>query len=278
MCPAETNRISPAESFATAGYLRFDPEIPEAVLDGVIEDLADEFLPEPGEPASHASPPGPAPSLATRLARRLRPAAAPEQPLAEYRDPIRIRNAWQDSANVKAIARAPRVLQLLAELFEREPRPWQTINFRVGTEQAVHSDAFHFNSDPPGFMCGVWVALEDVDRDNGPLVYFPGSHRLPELTPAAIGKEAGAGSYPAYEAHIRELTEREGLDPQYGDLRKGEALVWASNLLHGGAPQRDASRTRLSQVTHYFFEGCRYWTPMASDAGHTEWRSPYWIV
>jgi hypothetical protein len=263
------------ERFERDGFLRFDPEIPGDVLAGALADLDGEF-PEPGEPASQA--PASAPSLATRLGRRLGLAARPAAAFAEYRDPIRIRNAWHGSANVKAIARAPRVMGLLSELFERGPLPWQTINFRVGTQQAVHSDAFHFNSDPPGFMCGVWVALEDIDLDNGPLVYFPGSHRMPELTPEKIGAAAGAESYPAYEAHIRELTEREGLEPQYGELQKGEALVWASNLLHGGAPQRDPARTRLSQVTHYFFEGCRYWTPMASDAEHTEWRSPRWIL
>ncbi len=272
----ETEPASPYSRFAADGYLRFDPEIPEAVLDGVIADLAGEF-PKPGEPAAQAPAPA-APSAATRIARRLGLAAKPKQPLAEYRDPIRIRNAWHGSANVKTIARAPRVLALLGELFEREALPWQTINFRVGTQQAVHSDAFHFNSDPPGFMCGVWVALEDIDLDNGPLVYYPGSHRMPELTPERIGVPAGAESYAAYERYIRELTEREGLEPRYGELSKGEALVWASNLLHGGAPQRDAARTRLSQVTHYFFEGCRYWTPMASDAGHTEWRNPRWII
>jgi hypothetical protein len=271
------SEASPRSRFADDGYLRFDPEISDDVLDGVLADLDGEF-PEPGEPASQASSPGPAPSIAKRVGRRLGLAPGAKQPFAEYRDPIRIRNAWHGSANVKAIARAPRVMRLLEELFEREPLPWQTINFRVGTQQAVHSDAFHFNSDPPGFMCGVWVALEDIDLDNGPLVYYPGSHRMPELTPAKIGVASGAESYPAYEAHVRELTEREGLEARYGELQRGEALVWASNLLHGGAPQRDPARTRLSQVTHYFFEGCRYWTPMASDAEHTEWRSPRWIT
>ena len=53
--------------------------------------------------------------------------------------------------------------------------------------------------------------------------------------------------------------------------------MWHANLLHGGAPQRDTSRTRHSQVTHYFFEGCRYWTPMLSDDEDTQWRDPEWI-
>jgi hypothetical protein len=34
--------------------------------------------------------------------------------------------------------------------------------------------------------------------------------------------------------------------------------------LHGGAPQKDPRRTRYSQVTHYYFEGCTYYTPLGS--------------
>jgi len=32
--------------------------------------------------------------------------------------------------------------------------------------------------------------------------------------------------------------------------------------LHGGTVQTDRSLTRHSQVTHYFFEGCTYYTPL----------------
>jgi hypothetical protein len=46
---------------------------------------------------------------------------------------------------------------------------------------------------------------------------------------------------------------------------KGTALVWASNLLHGGAPIVDPGSTRMSQVTHYYFEDCIYYTPVYSD-------------
>ena len=77
---------------------------------------------------------------------------------------------------MKEIARLRPPSSISCESFYgREPLPFQTLNFRVGTQQEPHSDAFHFNSDPPGFMCGVWVALEDIDEASGPLVYFPGS-------------------------------------------------------------------------------------------------------
>jgi hypothetical protein len=54
--------------------------------------------------------------------------------------------------------------------------------------------------------------------------------------------------------------------------------VWAENLLHGGAEQRDRERTRHSQVTHVFFEGCKYYTPMLSEGEEIRWRNPAWIA
>jgi ectoine hydroxylase-related dioxygenase (phytanoyl-CoA dioxygenase family) len=117
-----------------------------------------------------------------------------------------------------------------------------------------------------------------MDEDNGPLVFYPGSHKLPELTMQEIRATPDKDDYPKYEAHIEQLIEREGFEPHYGLIRRGQALVWASNLLHGGAPQRDKSRTRQSQVTHYFFEGCRYYTPMFSTESEPAWRDPSWVV
>ena len=83
--------------------------------------------------------------------------------------PNRVQDAWKIRDSVRTLATAPNVLALLAELYGRRPLPFQTLNFRRGTQQAPHSDALHFNTVPAGFMCGVWVAMEDMDMDNGPL-------------------------------------------------------------------------------------------------------------
>ena len=76
----------------------------------------------------------------------------------------RVFNGWKISRAVRAIALAPRILRVLRQLYGRKPLPFQTLNFPIGTEQKVHSDVIHFASDPPTYMCGVWVALEDIDR------------------------------------------------------------------------------------------------------------------
>jgi ectoine hydroxylase-related dioxygenase (phytanoyl-CoA dioxygenase family) len=193
---------------------------------------------------------------------------------------VRVTDAWAGSRHVKQIALAPRVLELLRTLFGAEPRPFQTLNFQLGTEQRVHSDSVHFNTEPPGMMCGVWVALEDVDMDCGPLVYYPGSHKLPFASPREVGIVVASGQqtvshedYTArYEPYIDEVIQQKGLQPRYATLTKGQAVVWAANLLHGGSPVRVPGRTRRSQVTHYYFEGARLWSPLLSTEDHIAWR------
>ena len=41
---------------------------------------------------------------------------------------------------------------------------------------------------------------------------------------------------------------------------------------------QDPQSTRKSQVTHYYFEGCRYWTPMLSAPGKMHMRDPEFIT
>ena len=97
-----------------------------------------------------------------------------------FRNNIRIQDLWQYSDSVKELACHPKIMDTLKMLYEREPVPFQTLNFKVGTQQKAHSDTLHFSSLPARYMCGVWVALEDITEDNGPLFYYPGSHRNPE--------------------------------------------------------------------------------------------------
>jgi ectoine hydroxylase-related dioxygenase (phytanoyl-CoA dioxygenase family) len=263
-----TSVLSPEqrERFQRDGYVIFDPEITEAVLDGVLRDVEGKYLYE-GEKAE-----------IDERGVVYQPGARP-----------RIMNAWKASDDARAIALAPKVLAVCEELYGRKPLPFQTLNFPVGTQQSAHADAMHFNSDPPGQMCGVWLALEDMDMSNGPLVYFPGSQKMSLPTWEEIEGE-DTGRYPdwdfdafihsrhrSYEAHVQKLIQDRGLQPEYGTIRKGEALLWSANLLHGGSPQNDPSRTRHSQVTHYYFEGCRYTTPMWDQDSYAHWRYPWWV-
>lgn len=187
-------------------------------------------------------------------------------------DTSRIQDAWWVSKPVKQLAANERMLGLLELLYGRKAIPFQTLNFVRGTEQATHSDAIHFSSLPSRYMCGVWVALEDITERNGPLNYYPGSHQLPELRLEEFGvwapdNEVGVGPhYPRYEDYVRAVITARRLPQKRLTCRQGTALIWASNLLHGGCPILQPGTTRLSQVTHYYFERCLYYTPILSNA------------
>lgn len=181
----------------------------------------------------------------------------------------RIQDAWTFNADVQAIAANPEILRLLSKLYGRRAFPFQTLNFPVGTQQHLHSDAVHFSSIPERFMCGVWVAMEDIHADAGPLCYAPGSHKWPIVSNAMIGRrgwesELQSAQLPFHEAW-RALIAAHGAQEEVFLARKGQALIWCANLLHGGSRQNNTHLTRWSQVTHYYFDDCVYYTPAFSD-------------
>ncbi len=193
---------------------------------------------------------------------------------------LRQRDAWRYEPAVRRIAANPLIIEVLSKLYGARAWPFQTLNFPVGTQQSVHSDAVHFSSVPERFMCGVWLALEDVTIDNGPLFYYPGSHRWPIYTNEHIGRCLSTlprqASQVPFEPLWQALIETHGVTRHPFLAKKGQALIWAANLLHGGSLHLNRQATRWSQVTHYFFEDCAWYTPLFSDPfyGQIYFRKP----
>lgn len=181
----------------------------------------------------------------------------------------RIQDAWTQNDDVRAIAANVKVLALLSKLYGRNAFPFQTLNFPVGTQQALHSDSIHFSSVPERFMCGVWLAMEDIHPDAGPLTYLPGSHKWPILRNSMIGRRGWGSSRDSAQVPFQDAMDAvaaaSGIAPDVFLARKGQALIWSANLLHGGSVQRNPEMTRWSQVTHYYFDDCIYYTPAFSD-------------
>jgi Phytanoyl-CoA dioxygenase (PhyH) len=188
----------------------------------------------------------------------------------------RIQDAWLSSPDVRNIATNKKVMELLKYMYGRKSVPFQTLNFLKGTQQRTHSDTIHFSSLPERFMCGVWVALEDIDLHQGPLQYFPGSNRLPIRSYVDLGIEPLLDIPPswqdprtpaAYKEYEDKIAIIAGTDPELLKIKKGDALIWAANLLHGGSKILCEHESRKSQVTHYYFEDTIPLTPMFSDMG-----------
>jgi ectoine hydroxylase-related dioxygenase (phytanoyl-CoA dioxygenase family) len=172
---------------------------------------------------------------------------------------------------IKQISLWATITDALEEVYGFPMRPWQTMNFKYGTEQPAHSDTIHFNTIPAGRMCGVWVALEDVKEDQGPLFYYPGSHLLPEYVMSDVGvlPPPIEAQQPCkeYEAYMESVIARENLEAEVFTCSKGQVFIWASNFLHGGTKITREGATRCSQVTHYYAPNCTYYRPMYSRPG-----------
>ncbi len=157
-------------------------------------------------------------------------------------------------------------------LMEREPKPLQTIASHKGSQQGVHSDSIHMTTYPLGYLTAAWIAFEDIHPDSGPLVYYPGSHRLPYVFSNDVGiseqdfRQEGYKPYhDRYEPYIQALIREHGLTPHYFHAGKGDVLIWHANLLHGGSARKDLQRTRKALVCHFFVKGAFVYHDLAAS-------------
>ena len=165
--------------------------------------------------------------------------------------------ANRHSALIRNVTHEKKLTDLLGFILDKEVVPFQTINFLYGSNQRAHSDSIHMTTYPLGYLIAVWIALEDTNPDNGPLFYYPGSHRLPYLLNSDFNEGEtslllGNKDYIDYEDRIEEQIKQQSLQPEVFLAKKGDILIWHANLIHGGMPVKDHSLTRRSMVIHYY--------------------------
>lgn len=190
-----------------------------------------------------------------------------------YNESKRIIHEWENNKYVKELALNKKIMSILELLYGKKPFPHLTINFNKGSEQPLHSDTIHFDCIPHGWMAVAWIALQDIDETCGPITYIPKSHLLPNYDYTTLKLKSIENddknneiNYNIYNEFIEKLVEVNNFKKCKAILKKGDAIIWDSKLLHGGSKILDENSTRYSQVQHYFFEGCgQYYHPMWSD-------------
>lgn len=147
-------------------------------------------------------------------------------------------NSWRKSAAVAEAISDQRLADTLRFLLDRPADLFQTISFVVGSQQSAHSGAFRMMIEPPGHLVGVWVALEDIEPDQGPVFYLPGSHKLPYLMSDGLELPAPrrltvADKGRAYVSRMAETVESLDADPKAGcdPQEPGGALLRAGRPL-----------------------------------------------
>jgi hypothetical protein len=164
-----------------------------------------------------------------------------------------------------------RLLAFLKYALEDEPLVFASLNFERGTQQEVHVDLIYFCTEPLHAMVGVWIALEDISIDAGPLFYHLGSHHWPfeyqsdvhsdgvDVSRPAAGAELGSRAKAWLERLASRVAER-GSPKKPMVLRKGDAVVWHARLAHGGMPRVAPELSRKSVVYHFIGKGSKLFT------------------
>lgn len=172
----------------------------------------------------------------------------------------KIMQSYKYSKSVKNAFVNNKLLSVLESIMKKKIIPFHTINFFKGSEQDAHSDAFHMSTFPEGNLIAVWVALEDVGEDQGPLFYYPGTHLWSQIKNGMLPLEENfwrldGNANEKYEVFAKQNLENAGLKPIMFLPKKGDILIWHSNLIHGGMAMKNSELTRKSLVMHYFTEG-----------------------
>jgi ectoine hydroxylase-related dioxygenase (phytanoyl-CoA dioxygenase family) len=179
---------------------------------------------------------------------------------------IRFRNAPDDARKVpyklddvylvSEVARSlvldERLVRVIDELLVGAPIAFNSLTFERGSQQEFHFDTFYMPPSVPNKMCASWIALEDTDDTAGPLVYYPGSHKIPPYYFSDGRLNVTVDELGSFREYIGRELERHELSSVSFPARAGDVFIWHAQLFHGGAPIKDMTRTRRSIVTHYF--------------------------
>lgn len=152
---------------------------------------------------------------------------------------------------VRWLAMGQRMAPLIEALLGQTPVLCNSLNFDQGSAQPAHVDSLYMTPRTPGHLCAIWVALEDVTTQAGPLFYFRGSHKLPRHTFSDGTHHAIESEMAAWHARMDRAVQEHGLKRETFLAKRGDVFIWSSDLLHGGSDIIDPSQTRRSVVFHY---------------------------
>jgi len=163
------------------------------------------------------------------------------------------------------------ILTKISDIFFNNTTLWSSIYFETGSEQPLHRDLPYFYTGELHSSFGCWVALEDINSNNGPLEAIKKSHLIDQPDLVKIRNLFFADSdvpssdnnlFGYYNQQVR-LMCKNYEKIEYSNIQKGSVILWHINTLHGGKEHFDKNLTRKSLVFHF--------TPKNKFVGHLDY-------
>jgi phytanoyl-CoA hydroxylase len=166
----------------------------------------------------------------------------------------KLNNLFARRAEIRRVALSPKLHKVNSQLLGGAPLICNSLNFERGSQQAFHIDTWYMPPPVDNKMVVASITIDDVDADNGPIAFYPGSHLIPPYR----FSDGRLNEIPAESPQCRAYLQREiaarGLKEVEFHGKSGDVFIWHAQLLHGGRPIRDLNRTRQSLVVHYWRE------------------------
>ena len=149
-------------------------------------------------------------------------------------------NRFLKSPELVDLLKRPTLLDPVESVLGSDLFLWRIGTFIKGPKQEIGRNEIPWHQDrhywpiEPALVCSAWLAIDDVDLENSPVHFIPGTHR--ELIP-----------------HIASLEHHrfgERADPEYFDVSKavpvtlkaGQFVLFNERLLHWSAPNTSDRR------------------------------------
>ena len=178
-----------------------------------------------------------------------------DRDIGQERAPVQqVVNIWQASPAFRRLLQHPRIVAEVVQLTgARELRVWHDqIQYkppRTGGTTHWHQDAPAWPVITPDVQVTAWVALDDVDLDNGCMWMVPSSHRWGTVSLPDPGEELPA----TFGGHSVSAEPRPVLA---GHVHYHHCLTWhASFPNRSGGPRRAIAIHYMPEQTRYVQEG-----------------------
>lgn len=231
--------------WCTNGYVILRQAVDPALCDRVRSDLEQAWA--TGDERVLVAPPGQPPSPLT---------------VGTPTEKMRVVDLYAVFESAREALFSPELVRFLQMIFEDRPQLFQSLTFEQGSQQGMHQDTAFVVVDSPMELAASWIALQDVVSGSGELMYFEGSHRMPEYLFSGEHKHFsmdrdGKDQEIEWSRLIYEHAERMGLPYRTFLPEKGDVLIWSADLAHGGSEAVDDTLTRKSLVGHYCPRRCQ---------------------
>ena len=158
------------------------------------------------------------------------------------------------SKAAQALTWGDKIVETCDLIFGEEASNINCIGFKYGSEVTLHCDLDAYHIHPANRLIGIWLALEDIQPEAGPLAVYPGSHKIPQWPgwnnyPQTCLRTSHVETRDRQAAFLKEAAK--DMERRPLPINKGDAIYQHPLQVHGADKRVDRTLTRRSLVMHF---------------------------